>query len=152
MSEKSRPLGERPVLCDSSFRRSTVCDRHGFRLLSLKESVMSLMLPSEEKVQLPRRGGDEFWEWIGNRYAGDDAGRWRLIAMLTLREVGNWSTEQIGLAFGHPRGTISRCLQRVKTELRGVLSPTEVQARRDLLRCDPDECGPHPGEHANSDW
>jgi len=70
------------------------------------------------KVRLPRLGCDEFWQRIHEHYAGDDVRKWKYLAMLALREAGGWNLEQIGLAFGHPKGHVMRCLVQIKEELR----------------------------------
>lgn len=38
--------------------------------------------------------------------------------MLALRENAGWPLEQIGLVFGHPKGHVTRCLVKIKQELR----------------------------------
>ena len=38
--------------------------------------------------------------------------------MLALRENSGWPLEHIGTVFGHPKGHVTRCLQRIKHELR----------------------------------
>ena len=38
--------------------------------------------------------------------------------MLALRENAGWPLEQIGLVFGHPKGHVTRCLVKIKCELR----------------------------------
>ena len=69
------------------------------------------------KVTLDRVGPDAFWRVVVKEYAGDER-RWRYLAMLALRENAGWPLDRIGRAFGHPRGHVSRCLRKVRDELR----------------------------------
>lgn len=70
------------------------------------------------KVLLGRGGPDEFWSLVIEHYAGGKPQRWKLLAMLALRENAGWPLDRIGVAFGHTKGHVTRCLQRVKEELR----------------------------------
>lgn len=79
---------------------------------------MSVTRRNGTKVVLPRTGADEFWQMIGDHFAGEDARKWRYLAMLALRENAGWPLEQIGRVFGHPKGHVTRCLCRIKNELR----------------------------------
>ena len=38
--------------------------------------------------------------------------------MLALRENAGWPLDKIGLVFGHPKGHVTRCLERIKQDLR----------------------------------
>ena len=38
--------------------------------------------------------------------------------MLALRENAGWPLERIGVVFGHPKGHVTRCLSKIKSELR----------------------------------
>ncbi|MCA9111882.1 MAG: hypothetical protein KDA52_18155 [Planctomycetaceae bacterium] len=80
---------------------------------------MSVAKPNGTKVVLPRTGADEFWQTVHDHYAGDDARKWKYLAMLALRENAGWPLDRIGNVFGHPKGHITRCLRRIKEELRG---------------------------------
>ena len=71
-----------------------------------------------EKIVLPRRGTDEFWQRIHEYYAGEDARKWKYLAMLALRENCGWPLEQIGQVFNHPKGHVTRCLVAIKQEIR----------------------------------
>ncbi|MEW4531039.1 hypothetical protein [Maioricimonas sp. JC845] len=79
---------------------------------------MSVARQDGTKVVLPRSGPDEFWQTIREHYAGDDPRIWKYLAMLALRENAGWPLDQIGAVFGHPKGHVTRCLARIKTELR----------------------------------
>lgn len=70
------------------------------------------------KVFLPRTGADTFWKLIYDHYAGADERKWRYLAMLALRENAGWPLDRIGKVFGHPKGHVTRCLARIKAELR----------------------------------
>ncbi len=79
---------------------------------------MSVAKPNGTKVVLPRTGADEFWQTVHEHYAGDDPRIWKYLAMLALRENAGWPLERIGNVFGHPKGHVTRCLRRIKDELR----------------------------------
>lgn len=79
---------------------------------------MSVTRRDGTKLVLPRTGRDDFWRTIHESFAGDDERRWRYLAMLALRENAGWPLEQIGNVFGHPKGHVTRCLSRIKQELR----------------------------------
>ena len=70
------------------------------------------------KVVLPREGLDQFWQTIQDHYANEEQTKWKYLAILALRENAGWRLEQIGLAFGHPKGHITRCLKAIKLELK----------------------------------
>jgi hypothetical protein len=75
------------------------------------------------KIVLPRGGPDEFWQQVHDHYAGASPLKWKYLAMLALRENAGWPLDCIGLAFGHPKGHVSRCLQQVSDELRRNFQP-----------------------------
>jgi hypothetical protein len=79
---------------------------------------MSVINTQGLKVLLPRIGPDDFWTRVLDEYAAEQPRRWRDVAMLALRENAGWPLERIGLVFGHTRGHVARCLDRVKAELR----------------------------------
>lgn len=79
---------------------------------------MSVTKPDGTKVVLPRSGADQFWKTVHEHYAGDDPRRWKYLAMLALRENAGWPLDRIGNVFGHPKGHVTRCLRRIKDELR----------------------------------
>jgi hypothetical protein len=81
---------------------------------------MSVTRRNGTKILLPRSGRDDFWKTIHLHFAGDEERRWRYLAMLALRENAGWPLEQIGLVFGHPKGHVTRCLARIKDELRAT--------------------------------
>lgn len=78
---------------------------------------MSVVDPRYVKLDLHRSGPDLFWELV-SEWAGDDALRWKYLAMLALRENGGWSMAAIGKAFGHDRGHVCRCVANVKRQIR----------------------------------
>lgn len=79
---------------------------------------MSVIRQDQTKIVLPRTGPDHFWELVHEHYARDDARKWKYLAMLALRENAGWPLERIGAVFGHPKGHVTRCLSRIKAELR----------------------------------
>ena len=79
---------------------------------------MSTARQNGTKIVLPRSGPDEFWRLIHEHYAGQDERKWKYLAMLALRENAGWPLEHIGTVFGHPKGHVTRCLSRIKQELR----------------------------------
>jgi hypothetical protein len=79
---------------------------------------VTVMNQQHQRVILPRLEPDNVWSTLDANYARGDARRWKYLAMLALRENCGWTFEQIGTAFGHPRGHVSRCLRAVKEELR----------------------------------
>jgi hypothetical protein len=79
---------------------------------------MSVSRPDGTKILLPRTGADEFWQTVHDHYAGGDPRLWKYLAMLALRENAGWPLDRIGNVFGHPKGHITRCLDRIKRELR----------------------------------
>lgn len=79
---------------------------------------MSVMRRNGTKVNLDRTGMDSFWEEVQQYLDGEPERMWRYLAMLTLHEVGGWSLDRIGRAFNHNRGHVSRCLDRIREDLR----------------------------------
>jgi len=88
---------------------------------------MSAMRPDKLKTILPRSGPEEFWMAIHSQYAGEDARKWKYLAMLALREDAHWPLEFIGRVFSHPKGHVTRCLRQVKQELRENFQQGEKQ-------------------------
>lgn len=89
-----------------------------FSMVSEGSMKMSAVNVSGEKVELPRDSTTSFWQEVERHYAADDHMRWKLLALLALRENCCWTFDQLGHATGHTRGHISRCLARVKNELK----------------------------------
>ncbi len=79
---------------------------------------MSTIKQDGTKIILPRTGPDHFWRLVHDHYAHEDPKKWKYLAMLALRENAGWPLEQIGLVFGHPKGHVTRCLVKIKQELR----------------------------------
>jgi len=79
---------------------------------------LSVVRQDETKVVLPRSGPDNFWNLIQKHYAGADQRKWKYLAMLALRENAGWPLEYIGQVFDHPKGHVTRCLKKIKEELR----------------------------------
>ena len=67
---------------------------------------------------LSRTGPDHFWKLIHKHFAEEDQQKWKSLAMLALRENAGWPLERIGTVFGHSKGHVTRCLQKIKSELR----------------------------------
>ncbi len=78
---------------------------------------MSVVRFDGTKIVLPRDGLDVFWKLVHQHFAADDERAWRYLAMLALRENCGWPLDRIGRAFGHPKGHVTRCLRRIKSEL-----------------------------------
>lgn len=83
------------------------------------------------KTILPRSGPEEFWEAVYEDFARRDERKWKYLAMLALREAAGWPLEYIGLAFGHPKGHVVRCLQNVKCELQDRFEREERSSEAD---------------------
>ena len=79
---------------------------------------MSITQQNGSKIVLPRTGPDDFWKLIHDHYAAEDPRKWKYLAMLALRENAGWPLERIGAVFGHPKGHVTRCLEKIKSELR----------------------------------
>lgn len=69
------------------------------------------------KVVLSRDGVNHFWQIVQRDFAAESGLKWKYLAMLALRENAGWSLEHIGLAFGHPKGHVSRVLEKIKQEI-----------------------------------
>ena len=82
------------------------------------DGAMSTARQNGTKIVLPRSGPDHFWRIIHDHYAGQNERTWKYLAMLALRENAGWPLEHIGAVFGHPKGHVTRCLQKIKHELR----------------------------------
>ena len=76
------------------------------------------MNKNEKKIVLPRLGIDHLWEDMQKHYAARNRVKWKHFAMLTLAELGNWPLDQIAIAMDHSPGHISRCITKIKNELR----------------------------------
>lgn len=82
---------------------------------------MSVVNRREVKIILHRSGPTDFWMRLFRDFAGNHRQcglRMKYLAMLALRENADWPLEEIGLVFNHPKGHVSRCLQRVKQWIR----------------------------------
>lgn len=79
---------------------------------------MSVVNQKNLKVVLPRTGPDDFWETITQQFAQADVRKWKYLAMLALRENAGWPLDKIARVFQHQPGHVSRCLVRIKEELR----------------------------------
>ena len=106
---------------------------------------MSVTKYDGRKIVLPRTGADEFWKLVQSHYAGEDGRVWKYLAMLALRENAGWPLERIGQVFGHPKGHVTRCLTKIKQELRD-----RFQASPEFLDMPDDEVDTNPGERAES--
>ena len=92
---------------------------------------MSVTRRDGTKVVLPRTGADQFWKLIHDNFAEEDIRKWKYLAMLALRENAGWPLDRIGNVFGHPKGHVTRCLNRIKKELR-----TKFDAEPEYLDAD----------------
>jgi hypothetical protein len=79
---------------------------------------VSITRQNGSKIVLPRTGPDDFWNLIHDHYAAEDPRKWKYLAMLAFRENAGWPLERIGVVFGHPKGHVTRCLEKIKSELR----------------------------------
>ena len=77
---------------------------------------MSAMQESGERAQLPERFGG-FCQQVMSEWAGDDIGRLKHLACLTLRSAG-WTYSQIGKAFGQPRQWAERHCRKARSQIR----------------------------------
>jgi len=87
---------------------------------------MSMIRPDGHKVVIPRSGMQEQWELLRRHYCQADARKWKYLAMLALKENAGWPLECIANAFEHPKGHVSRCLARVKHELRATFAEQDL--------------------------
>ncbi len=79
---------------------------------------MSIINYDHTKALVFRTGPDPFWDRVHDYLEGRPDHCWRYLAMLALRENCGWSMERIGKAFGHNKGHITRCLDKIRRELR----------------------------------
>lgn len=79
---------------------------------------MSVTNSDGTKILLPRSGPDAFWDALDEQFAPRDDRVWKYLAMLALRENAGWPVERIARAFRHNKGHITRCLERIKNEIR----------------------------------
>jgi hypothetical protein len=100
---------------------------------------MTVINRYQEPVVLHQHHVDDLWTTFQTHFAGDDQQRWKGLAMLALHENLGWTHEQIGYAFGHPRGHVSRCVQLVKRQLRAqfALAPDAFASADDEGFSDP---------------
>jgi len=105
---------------------------------------MSVTLPNGVKIVLPTSGPEQFWGTIAEHYAGNDRRKWKYLVMLALRENAGWPLDWIGAAFGHPKGHVTRCLKKIKEDLREHFSQEEldVDAISELEPPYTDHCDP----------
>jgi hypothetical protein len=94
---------------------------------------MTAVDPRGEKIELPRDMATSFWQEVQRHYAEDDSQKWKLLAMLALRENSGWTMEQIGYAIGHARGHVSRCIRQVKDDLQLRFKNAEQMRERCAL-------------------
>ena len=81
---------------------------------------MTVIDQTGQKINLAHLGPSQMWQKIFESYAGEDAVRWKYVAMLALRENCSWTLQQIGQVFGHDRGHVLRCLDQIKSELQPI--------------------------------
>jgi hypothetical protein len=99
---------------------------------------MSMVRLDGSKTVVDCTGPNVFWDAVEEQFAQDDH-LWKTLAMLALRENAGWTVERIGRAFGHTRGHVTRCLERIKRELRLRLDPAGL-ASSELERAGIDQC------------
>jgi DNA-directed RNA polymerase specialized sigma24 family protein len=61
------------------------------------------------------------WSEAEERFAAEHPHGWKLLAIMRLREVENWSFAKIGGAFGQSRGSVCRQFHRTKAGLKKIL-------------------------------
>jgi hypothetical protein len=104
---------------------------------------MTIINERSERVVFPRTTLHDFWLTLQQHFAQRDPQHWKYLAMLALRENSGWTTEQIGHAFGHSRGHVSRCLYLVKRALRSRFQiPPGVLSAEDDGFSDPLDAAP----------
>lgn len=110
---------------------------------------MSVARRNGTKILLPRTGADQFWKLINEHFAGQDSRKWKYLAMLALRENAGWPLDKIGAVFGHPKGHVTRCLVRIKDELREEFAAAPEYLDLDETACEelPIEQVPHAVPH-----
>jgi hypothetical protein len=102
---------------------------------------MSVTTRSGTRVVLHRTGPDAFWDALDHEFQSHDDRHWRNLAMLALRENAGWPVERIARAFGHNKGHITRCIERIKDEIRARFNVEDLWSEP-LLRTNP----------PNADW
>ncbi|MBI1347273.1 hypothetical protein GC163_13420 [bacterium] len=112
---------------------------------------MTVVNRYQQKVPLPRAGAQELWSRVEQNFAREDVQCWRYLAMFALREACGWNLEQIGLAFGHHKGHVMRCLRQIKGELqdRFALEPLPPEVLDTFMNPDRDAEASLP---QTSDW
>lgn len=79
---------------------------------------MSTTRADGTKIVISREDANFFWATVEKQFAANNSKKWKHLGMLALRETAHWSIESIAQAFGHPKGYVSRCLAKIKQELR----------------------------------
>lgn len=87
---------------------------------------MSVTRRDGTKIVLHRTGPDAFWDALDAEFQPDDDRTWRYLAMLALRENAGWPVERIGRAFGHNKGHVTRCLERIKELIRNRFNAADL--------------------------
>lgn len=100
---------------------------------------MTMIDQWSQKVPLPRAGMGELWTRLQDNFAKDDPRLWRYLAMFVLRDVAGWTLQQCSHALGAKPGQISRCLPRVRRELRRRFREEPMTPRIWDMLSDPDE-------------
>gem|GEM_PF-3455049 len=113
---------------------------------------MTVVNRMHQKISLPRAGTQELWSRVEQHFARDDVQHWRYLAMFALREACGWKLEQIGLAFGHPKGHVTRCLRQIKAELRANFSLEPLPPEILDTFSDPDRDREPLSTAAAADW
>jgi hypothetical protein len=105
-----------------------------------------------QKVTLHRNNSQDLWECIQRHFATDDLRRWKYLAMFALREMAGWNLEQIGLAMGHPRGHVCRCLRKIREDLRAKFELDPMAPSHWEMVTDPDLDSEEEGTPNHDDW
>ncbi|MFV0442410.1 MAG: hypothetical protein ACK5Q5_02440 [Planctomycetaceae bacterium] len=92
---------------------------------------MSVTRRNGTKIILHRTGPDAFWDAIDSEFQPDNERTWRYLAMLALRENAGWPVERIGRAFSHNKGHVTRCLERIKTQIRTRFNKADLWLEND---------------------
>lgn len=77
--------------------------------------------PDGEKVELERPTPLVLTQ-IEERWAGSNPDRWAMLIQLMAYRHCGLTLDQIGLAFGHHKGTVLRRIAKCRSELREVLT------------------------------
>jgi hypothetical protein len=99
--------------------------------LYLEQGCMSVTRRNGTKIVLHRTGPDAFWDAIDAEFQPDDERTWRYLAMLALRENAGWPVERIGRAFSHNKGHVTRCLERIKEQIRTRFNKADLWLESD---------------------